>query len=433
VALANPVAGYGSFHTNIAFNDMGDSEQAPADMATIADYAHLTAMRAPRPTLLTYNAKDDCCFQSGHTLEPLLEAARPAFALYGAEDRLRSHVNHVPGTHNFEQENREKLYAAVGDFFYSGDGGFVRAEIPSETELKTADELHVPLPDDNVDFHRLAEALVQELPRQADLPINHATAVDWQREMRDRLRTLLGVEDYGVASEASSRLSGSAKEVVLTLPIKVGGAWTVPATMVFRPNYKRAVMLVADGGAAEVADEIERLAGSENLVIAVDPLFFGQAKVNAQDSDYTYALFISTVGERALGIQAAQLAAIARGIKKGSKENGHELSVAIRAVGPRASMAALVAAAVEPDAVDAAELSGALVSLKQLIEADKPVEELPGLFPFGLLAEFDVRHLVALCAPRPIIFQESSERARRELEPLVAWYALFDSDFDPLR
>ncbi len=31
VTLANPVAGYGSFHTNIAFDDMGDSEQAPTD------------------------------------------------------------------------------------------------------------------------------------------------------------------------------------------------------------------------------------------------------------------------------------------------------------------------------------------------------------------------------------------------------------------
>ena len=47
VTLANPVAGYGSFRTNIAFDDMGDSEQAPADMALVADYAHLTAPASP--------------------------------------------------------------------------------------------------------------------------------------------------------------------------------------------------------------------------------------------------------------------------------------------------------------------------------------------------------------------------------------------------
>ncbi|HEV3138701.1 MAG TPA: hypothetical protein VGZ26_12375, partial [Pirellulales bacterium] len=59
VTLANPVAGYGGFRSNILFDDMGDSEQAPSDMGLVADYTHLTALRAPRPTLLTYNALDD--------------------------------------------------------------------------------------------------------------------------------------------------------------------------------------------------------------------------------------------------------------------------------------------------------------------------------------------------------------------------------------
>jgi len=61
-------------------------------------------MRAPRPTLLTFNSKDDCCFASGHALAPLMEAAGPIFGLYGAEKALRSHVNDVPGTHNYEEE-----------------------------------------------------------------------------------------------------------------------------------------------------------------------------------------------------------------------------------------------------------------------------------------------------------------------------------------
>jgi hypothetical protein len=79
------------------------------------------------------------------------------------------------------------------------------------------------------------------------------------------------------------------------------------------------------------------------------------------------------------------------------------------------------------------ELNGSLASLKQLIETDKAVEELPELFAFGLLAEFDVRQLVALAAPRPVMFVKADERARRELEPLIAWYGLFDADFDPVR
>jgi hypothetical protein len=96
-------------------------------------------------------------------------------------------------------------------------------------------------------------------------------------------------------------------------------------------------------------------------------------------------------------------------------------------------MAALVAAAVEPAAIAGLELSGCLASLKQLIEEDKTVESLPELFAFGLLAEFDIRTIVALAAPRPVIFREPDDRARRELSPLESWYALFGTTFNPVR
>ena len=81
VTLTNPVAGYSSFHTRIKHHkDLGDSEQTPCDLATFADYTHLTAMLAPRAALLTFNSKDNCCFESGYALPPLLEAAGPFFA-----------------------------------------------------------------------------------------------------------------------------------------------------------------------------------------------------------------------------------------------------------------------------------------------------------------------------------------------------------------
>ena len=80
VTLANPVAGYGSLATNIAFDDLGDSEQSPSDLTLAGDYAASDGAARSRPTLLTYNAADDCCFKAGHALPPLVEAARPIFA-----------------------------------------------------------------------------------------------------------------------------------------------------------------------------------------------------------------------------------------------------------------------------------------------------------------------------------------------------------------
>ena len=107
-------------HPGRCTSDLGDSEQTPCDLATVADYTHLTAMRAPRPTLLTNNSKDNCCFASGYALPPLLDAAGPIFGFTASEDALRSHVNDDPGTHNYELDNRQAFYRMLGDFFYPG-------------------------------------------------------------------------------------------------------------------------------------------------------------------------------------------------------------------------------------------------------------------------------------------------------------------------
>jgi hypothetical protein len=429
VALANPVAGYGSLHTNIAFDDLGDSEQVPNDLGVLADYTHLTALRAPRPTLLTYNAADQCCFKSDHTLEPLLAAARPIFSLYGAEDRLRSHVNHVPGTHNFEQENREKLYAVIGDFFYPEDKTFVRTEISSQHELKTAEELSVPLPSGNVDFHRLAQSLAATLPNEPALPSDKGVAVGWQQQNRERLKALLKVPHYeAAASHEMTRQDGERR--ITTRLFELSDSWTVPAVEIVSASAKapETILLVADDGRASAAAEVARLVTSGTRVVAVDPLFFGETKIKAQDPQYTFPLFVACVGERPLGIQAAQLAAIAR-LLKGSDASR---PVGIVAVGRRASAAALVAAAIEPQAIGRLELAGALASFKQLIDENVAVEALPELFPFGLLTEFDVRQLVALVAPRPVTFRDAGELGRRELEPLTSWYSLFGAKFNPV-
>ena len=55
VALANPSPGFSSYVTRAQWpdKDLGDSEQTPSDLASIADYTHLTALMAPRALQLT--------------------------------------------------------------------------------------------------------------------------------------------------------------------------------------------------------------------------------------------------------------------------------------------------------------------------------------------------------------------------------------------
>ena len=396
ITLANPVAGYSSYRTRARYlTDLGDSEQTPCDMATVADYTHMTAMRAPRPTLLTFNAKDNCCFAAPHALPPLLDAAQPIYTMYGQTSALRSHINYVPGTHNFERDNREALYGMIGDFF-SGDPKFDAVEIPSDAEVKTNTVLTVELPADNADFNTLARALSRNLPRHPEIPTAKGALARWQQTGRTKLREVVHAKDYAVVAE---RAGGEEKDGVKATfwKLKLGGVWTVPAVELTRGAAKETVILVADDGRKSAAAEVERLLAAGKRVLAVDPFYFGESKIAQRD--YLFALLVAGVGERPLGLQASQLAAIARWSQRELKSG----PVTLVACGPRSSTFSLIAAALEERAVAGAELHGALGSLKEVIEKDWTVDKTPEMFCFGLLEAFDVPQLTALVAPRKTV------------------------------
>ncbi len=394
VTLANPVAGYSGLRTRVRnLSDMGDSEQAPCDMATVADYTHFTAMRAPQPTLLTYNFKDDCCFASDHALPPLLDSAQPIFKLYGKAENLRSHVNYVPGTHNFEKENREAFYRMLGDHFYAGDARFNPAEIPSEAEIKTSEQLRVELPTNNATFSSLALALSKSLPRHAEIPDAKSALNKWQRSQRKKLRAIVHATNY---TAQATQVGGEEKEGVNARfwQLKLGSDWTLPVVELSRGEPKGTTILLSDDGRKSVAAEAEALLAYGLRVLAVDLFQFGESKLGSR-----FPILVACVGGRPLGLEASQLNAVAGW----SKKHYPNEPVGVVAVGARASLVSLVAAGLEPDGIASLELHGALGSLKESIEKNWTVEQKPEMFCFALLQAFDIKQLEALAAPGAIV------------------------------
>ncbi|MBC8353020.1 MAG: acetylxylan esterase [Planctomycetes bacterium] len=426
VTLTNPVAGYSSYITRIHnHSDLGDSEQTPCDMATVADYSHLTAMMAPRATLLTFNVEDNCCFASGHSLQPLVDAATPAFRLYNQLDRLSSHVNHDPGNHNFEQDNRQALYRMLGKQFYDGDASFDGEEIASDDELKTNGELHVPLPADNADFNTLALDLIKDLPRER-LPAEEDA--EWVASSRERLAAIVSAHDYEVkTNELPAIPIGDVTGKLWKMSIDK--EWTVPAVELTRgltvPTMTSIV--VADDGRASASETVQRLLDEGHRVLAVDPFYIGESKIPRRD--FLFALMVTAVGERSVGIQASQLAAIARW----GKQQHPDVDLQIVAVGERMSLAAVIAADLETTAIDRVELSGSLATLKEVVEKNYGINQKPEFFCFGLLEAFDIRELVALVGPREVNFVDPNERMKAELAPLKSWYPEVGKSPDPPR
>jgi hypothetical protein len=206
--------------------------------------------------------------------------------------------------------------------------------------------------------------------------------------------------------------------------LRLGGAWTVPVVELVRGEPKATAILLNDAGRKADPVNAERLLAAGNRVLAVDLFYFGEAKLAVRD--FLFALLLSAVGDRPIGLQASQLAAVARW----AKDRGGP--VAVVAVGPRLSTVALVAAALEENAIGGLELHGALGSLKEVIEQNRSVDQMPEMFCFGLLEAADVKQLTALVAPRPLRLPAASARAKKELAGLKAWYTTLGRKLDPL-
>ena len=378
VTLANPVAGYSSFKTRARHGmDLGDSEQTPNDLALYADYTHLTALLANRAALLTYNAKDNCCFTAGHALPPLLAAAQPIFRLLGRGEFLRSHINHDPGSHNFELDNRQQLYRFIGDVFYQGQE-YDWQEIPSADEVKTYDELLVDLPEENGGFNSIALGLMETLPKP------------FEGDKRRRLLEVVSAKNY---TAKAKRVRGEG--AMVDFQFQVGDDWTLPGT-VFTPDAPMATtLLIADAGRKAQAERVESLLAKGRRVVAFDPFFFGESKIKSRD--FLHVILMHAAGERALGVQASQISAVAEWAKKQYKQ-----PVELMSAGPRLSVAARLAA-VQSNAISALKLHDPMKSLKEVILENKGANHMPEMMCFGLLESFDLPQIEALIAPRPLV------------------------------
>ncbi len=371
VTIAAPVAGYSSFVTRAQFPepDLGDSEQTPVDLAATADYTTLTAMRAPRPTMVVNNAYDNCCFRADYANAPLIWAARPFFALYNASSQLTAHINFDPG-HNYGKDNREAFYRFVRDNFYAGnDAAFPEKEIPSESLVRTPEQLKMELPADNLDFHKLALRLAQNLPLKSGAP----TLAQVVKPHHYKLRAL----EAAPAAQADGI-------PVRYWRLQLDNDWTLPAVDLGDPAASKVTILLGDQGRAALTAEARRLLQQGQRVIAIDPFYFGES--NLARKDYLYALLISSIGDRPLGIQASQLLAVARWAKA---------PVTVESFGPRTSLIAAVAAALDPKAIPATQPHDALNSLHEILQKDLTVDKFPEYFTFGLLQAWD------LPAPKP--------------------------------
>jgi len=277
--------------------------------------------------------------------------------------------------------------------------------------VKSKEQLEVPIPLTNETFHSLAVGLMKNLPRDAK-PSTGDAAERWRSSAIAKLHAIVRDRSYDVKGDKFAAEENDGVQVTwwkLALDRDRSGEpsrannrrlvepdWTIPAVEFARTDAKSTAVVLNDAGRAAASAEVSRLLGEGKRVIVVDPWYFGESKV--EKKDYLFALLLATTGDRPLGLQASQVASVARWAQK-----TYGSTVTISATGPRSSLFSLIAMAIEPQAIGGANLSGSLTSLKEVIEQNKSVDQWPEMFCFGLLETFNISQLVAICAPRPVI------------------------------
>jgi len=404
VRLSAPNAGYIALGPRIEFReDTGDVEQNANDLVSVADYDRLTAMLAPRPALLIYNAKDDCCFPAERALASVYHPIVPVYKMFDRTDRFAFHVNNDPGTHNYLKDNREAFYRFINRQFVAEDKR-IDDELPVDNEVRSSETLAIAYPPGNASFYTLAADLMRSLPRQKR-PDSDAAAVErWQNETRAKLRDIVRLEPDAAVDSASDRpfqTTDTVKGVAgLAHHLRIGGAWTVPVIEYTSGGKSRAdvtTVIVADRGLAEAREIVSEAIGRGERAVVVDVLFTGEC-MPADRGAWSFAQMIATVGRRPLGIQVSQLGAVVDWL--GRREGAGTLRIVAK--GRVAGLAALVYAALNPGRAAQVELRDTEKSLKDLLAKKVRYDNAPSMFCFGLLEVADIPEMIELANPTRI-------------------------------
>jgi len=393
VAVAVEVAGFGSLESNITHpQDADEIEENASDLTQGLDYPVLVAMRAPRPTLLIHNAEDDCCFRAALVKPYLYDQVRPFFKLSGKPDNLDWYESSDPGTHNYQLVNRLHSYVFFAEHFHMPA---VTDEIPSSTEVETPEELAVDFPVNNLTITGLARKLAGTITKPA-IP-DGAARDTWAATQRERLKQ---ITRYAPSSVQNAWRIGATKHMAIrTLSYRFDLTNGLSATGIWlkandAAEEAPAIIVLNDKGYEASAEAVSRHVNRGEQVLALDLLFNGFSRPQTPDPTDWESL-VSTVGDRPLGLEVAQLLGVANWLHA---NNAHQ-QIQIETDGIRAAVIAQVAAAFEPGTFSVITSDHAMKSLGYLLDLPVARRSAPDLFCLDLYKYFDIDSITAIAAP----------------------------------
>ncbi|MGA3326717.1 MAG: dienelactone hydrolase family protein [Terriglobia bacterium] len=405
VAVSVPVAGYVTLQGRLERlpGEPGDIEQNPSDFLVGQDYSTLTAMRAPRPTLLLNNAEDDCCFRAPLVKPYIYDPIVPFFKFYGKEDGFQFYQSTSISAHNYGMEDRLQAYAFFVKHFHLSAGN---AEVSVGEDVKTYDELQGGIPQDNLTILSLARKMAGELNRPP-VPASQSEKAEWATSQRAKLRDVVRFRPVTVshafllANTNHNQVESVSYRWEMSNGLSATGVWlretltadSAPLTIVLDDGGKQAAARQSWGRVPEVAHRMER--GEQALVI--DLLFTGDSAPS--QPTHLFAEMLAATGERPLGLEAAQLTSLTHW----AQNQWSPSRIRLESTGIRSQVASLVASALEPHLFSTVAIHDGMHSLSYLMEKPVTYSEASDLYCLDLYKYFDLDRLAAVAEPTTVI------------------------------
>jgi dienelactone hydrolase len=396
VKATNPVAGFSSLRSRVEvkeYGDMGDVEQSGTDFLQGTDYPYLVALLAPRPTLLTYNGEDDCCFRANLVKPRVYDAIQPFFGLYGKSDGFTWHENRDPGNHNYQLDNRLADYR-----FFTRQFGLppIDNEDGVPTEVKSYEELVTALPEDNLTMLDLARKLGRQIARPA-IPTSASDKAPWATSERSKLKNVVRykpvevLETWSVAMTEHRGLQSTSYLFQLSNGLSANGIWL--RSILQSSDSAPVTIVLNDSGREAGADAVLQRFNRGEQVLALDLIFTGAAWKNKYP--FLFVQMLDSLGDRSIGMEAAQLISITRWAEQRAGVSKVRLEVG----GMRNQAVALAAAALEPERFSELVVKDGIRSFSYALEKPVTFDQAPELFCLDLYKDFDIDTLETLAAP----------------------------------
>jgi dienelactone hydrolase len=405
VEVSVPVAGYVTLQGRLERlpGEPGDIEQNPSDFLVGQDYSTLTALRAPRPTLLIYNVEDDCCFRAPLVKPYVFEPIVRFFKLYGNEEGFQFYPSTSISAHNYGLEDRLQAYDFFVKHFHLTAGS---SEIPVGEDVKTYNELQGGIPEDNLTILGLARKMAGQLTRPL-VPSNPSERAEWTSSQRATLRELVRFHPVTVSHALlmSNAYHDQVESVSYRFEMSNGlgatGVWLketpttnpAPLTIVLNDGGKKGASTQLWSRVPEVGDRMER---GEQVLVA-DLLFTGDDAPS--EPTHLFSEMLAAVGERPLGMEAAQLVSLARW----AQSQWAPSRIRLESTGMRSQVVSLVASALEPRLFSEVVIHDGMHALSYLLEKPVTYQEASDLFCLDLYKQFDLDRLAVVAEPTTVI------------------------------